>query len=110
MHQCLFWGCILAVALCAPSAATVEQVPLQGDSASPELGLPKATNGVLSPEAADKILPLLDSPFNRTVFLDTDTQVCSEFFELFDLLDRFDLAVAHAPWRIPATDVAARSG
>ena len=49
--------------------------------------------------AADKILPLIDSPFEQAVFLDTDTQVCSEFPELFELIDRFDLAVTHAPWR-----------
>ena len=49
--------------------------------------------------AADKILPLIDSSFAQTIFLDTDTQICGEFFELFELLDRFDLAVTHAPWR-----------
>ena len=32
-------------------------------------------------------------PFERVVFLDTDTQVCGDLSPLFDVLDRFDLAV-----------------
>ncbi|MGH8048892.1 MAG: hypothetical protein ACREKL_16745 [Chthoniobacterales bacterium] len=47
----------------------------------------------------DKIAPLCDTPFERTVFLDTDTVVCAPVGDLFELLDRFDLAVAHAPYR-----------
>jgi len=47
----------------------------------------------------DKIAPLCDTPFERTVFLDTDTIACAPFDDLFEILDRFDLAVAHAPFR-----------
>lgn len=47
----------------------------------------------------DKIAPLCNTPFERTVFLDTDTLACAPFDDLFTLLDRFDLAVAHAPFR-----------
>ncbi len=47
----------------------------------------------------DKILPLLDSPWERTLFLDTDTFVCQPLDELFRVLDRFDLAVCHDSWR-----------
>jgi hypothetical protein len=47
----------------------------------------------------DKIAPLCDTPFERTVFLDTDTIVCDPIPDLFEILDRFDLAVAHAPFR-----------
>jgi len=47
----------------------------------------------------DKIAPLLETPFERTVFLDTDTILCEPVDDLFDLLDRFELAVAHAPLR-----------
>lgn len=47
----------------------------------------------------DKIAPLCDTPFERTVFLDTDTIACAPFEDLFEILDRFDLAAAHAPFR-----------
>ncbi len=47
----------------------------------------------------DKILPLINSPFQKTLFLDTDTRVIEPVYELFDLLERFDLAVSHAPIR-----------
>jgi hypothetical protein len=39
------------------------------------------------------------SPFQKTLFLDTDTVVLEPIQELTRLLDRFDLACAHAPWR-----------
>ena len=47
----------------------------------------------------DKVQPLKDAPFEKTLFLDTDTFVCGDVSDLFDLLDRFDLALAHAPMR-----------
>lgn len=47
----------------------------------------------------DKILHIGSSPYEQTVFLDTDTYVCDDISELFTLLDRFDIAVAHAPYR-----------
>ena len=42
----------------------------------------------------DKILCLRRSPFERTIFLDTDTHVTADLGELFRLLDRFDVAMA----------------
>ncbi|MDD5198734.1 MAG: hypothetical protein PHC88_02945 [Terrimicrobiaceae bacterium] len=47
----------------------------------------------------DKIVPMRETPFERTVFLDTDTRVCAPIDDLFDLLDRVEIAVAHAPYR-----------
>jgi hypothetical protein len=43
-----------------------------------------------------KILPLLDSPFEKTVFLDSDTYVAAPLDDLFVLLDHFDLLVTPA--------------
>jgi hypothetical protein len=48
---------------------------------------------------ADKLAPLKASPFERTLFVDTDTHSIAPCQEVFDLLDRFDLAAAHAPIR-----------
>lgn len=47
----------------------------------------------------DKIRPLNDSPFDKTLFLDTDTKVLGKVEELFTILDRFDLAFSYAPLR-----------
>lgn len=48
---------------------------------------------------ADKVGPMLESPFEKTLFLDTDTYVCEPVWDLFELLERFDIALAHAPMR-----------
>lgn len=37
------------------------------------------------------------SPFDKTIYLDTDTYVCDDLGELFELLDDYDLAVARVP-------------
>jgi hypothetical protein len=47
---------------------------------------------------ADKILPLGDSPFERTIFLDTDVQIAAPLDDLFLMLERYDLLVARDPW------------
>ena len=49
---------------------------------------------------AYKIDCMAESPFERTLFLDTDTRVLDRADELFDLLYAFDLGVAHAPNRL----------
>jgi hypothetical protein len=52
---------------------------------------------------ADKIGPLAQTPFEETLFLDTDTYLCEPVPELFELLGRCDIAMAHAPMRHTAT-------
>jgi hypothetical protein len=44
----------------------------------------------------DKISSIESSPFEQTIFLDTDTYVTANLDELFDLLRRFDVAAAYA--------------
>ena len=46
---------------------------------------------------ADKIRTIIDSPFERTIYLDSDTYVAANLDSLFALLDRYDIAAAHAP-------------
>ncbi len=51
---------------------------------------------ILIPAASDfvtKILGLVKTPYERTVFLDTDTFVCSSVDNLFEILDLFDMAM-----------------
>lgn len=49
----------------------------------------------------DKILPLTKTSYKKNIFLDTDTYVLHSFYEISDLLERFDMAFCHAPVRIP---------
>lgn len=51
-------------------------------------------------EGSDKIQYMDNSPFNKTLLLDTDTLIFDDITELFDLLEQFDLAFAHNPKRI----------
>jgi hypothetical protein len=47
----------------------------------------------------DKILALRQTPFEKTLFLDTDTFALEPLDEVFQLLDRFDFAAAAEPAR-----------
>lgn len=50
-------------------------------------------------DSDDKIRGIADSPFEKTVFIDTDTRILRDITDLKGLLDRFDLAVAFDPIR-----------
>ncbi len=43
----------------------------------------------------DKVRYINESSYDYTLFLDTDTYICDDISELFDLLNRFDMAIAH---------------
>ena len=47
-----------------------------------------------------RIKCLQKTPYERTLFLDSDTFVSDDIQSLFALLDRFDFAAAHAPIRV----------
>jgi hypothetical protein len=53
----------------------------------------------LQPTMLVKVLGFQDSPFDRSLLLDADTWMVEPVPELFDILDHFDIALAHAPWR-----------
>lgn len=59
---------------------------------------------VENPHPRSKVDYLASTPFERTLFLDTDTAVHADITGIFQLLDRFDIAMAHAPRRIPHPD------
>jgi hypothetical protein len=52
-----------------------------------------------NPDNLAKVRHIARSPFERTILLDSDTYCLQPFPELFDLLDRFDLAAAHEAGR-----------
>jgi hypothetical protein len=48
---------------------------------------------------SDKFYGLRNTPFEESVFIDTDTWCLDQCSELFRMLDRFEFAAAHAPVR-----------
>ena len=40
-----------------------------------------------------------ESPYDKTIYLDTDTHILDDIKEIFDILDNFDIAAAHSPGR-----------
>jgi len=119
----------------ATGAASVEAAQASAQSirrANPELSLALFTdaNGladprtrstfdgisrIANPHRRSKVDHLAATPFERTLYLDADTRVYAALAPVFALLDRFDVALAHAharerestnePWRkeIPAS-------
>ena len=53
------------------------------------------TGPVSAPHLRSKVDYLGESPFEETLYLDTDTRVFADLGDLFRLLERFDLAAAH---------------
>lgn len=47
----------------------------------------------------NKVFYMSKSPYYYSLFMDTDTYVCDNVSDLFSLLDKVDIAVAHAPYR-----------
>ncbi|MFM7363340.1 MAG: hypothetical protein ACKO11_02305 [Cuspidothrix sp.] len=45
----------------------------------------------------DKVLSIVQTPYDFTLFLDTDTHIVDDISELFTVLDKFDIAAPHAP-------------
>lgn len=52
--------------------------------------------------ATVKARMLKKSPYKNTLFLDTDTYIMTDISHLFEILYRYDMAIAHAPRRTSA--------
>ncbi len=61
---------------------------------------PVGTEPWSSPGWLTRIDILATFPFSRTLLLDSDTEVVGDISGVLQTLDRFDLAVAHAPFRM----------
>ena len=70
-------------------------VHVKKDFSDARVGQPpwKSPNWLTRIEAFEK------SPFANTLLLDADTEIVSDISGIFELLDRFDIAAAHAPYR-----------
>ncbi|MCP9890283.1 hypothetical protein KBY57_04290 [Cyanobium sp. Aljojuca 7D2] len=79
-------GCQVLAGQCGPTACVDDVIPL-ADS-----------------HRRSKVDALAHSPFTRTLYLDADTRLVADVRDVFALLDRFDIALAHAHARNrPAT-------
>lgn len=47
----------------------------------------------------DKIVGMSQTPYDYTLFIDSDTYICSDFSEIFTLLDKYDIGAALAELR-----------
>ena len=50
---------------------------------------------ISTPHRRSKVDCIPETPYQRTLYLDADTRVCENIVPLFDLLDKFELAIAH---------------
>ncbi len=55
--------------------------------------------GGAEPISTLKMRCLKEAPFEQNLYLDSDTYVCGELSNLFHLLEKFDIAAAHGPFR-----------
>lgn len=47
----------------------------------------------------DKITPMIDQPFEKTIFIDSDTYIAESFEDVFEILGKYDLAITHEAGR-----------
>jgi hypothetical protein len=65
------------------------------DPDAPDLGMFDMVHRIDNPEPRSKLTCMAQTRFERTLFLDADTLVVAPLGDLFDLLERFDCAMAH---------------
>lgn len=63
---------------------------------------------ISDPHRRSKLDCIIQTPFTRTLYLDSDTRVVGSIVEPFRLLDRYDFAACHVENRHPVTSVTAR--
>lgn len=72
--------------------------------------VPDVVDDVISVEDSsgsflDKVKYILETPFDQTLYLDTDTFITGNLNEVFELLDHYSLASCIAPHRQPDSNV-----
>ena len=84
------------------SARTVKEhspslkIHLYTDQDSVDLQYFDSVGMIKKPHVRSKVDYIHQSPFERTLYMDTDTKIVRDISEMFRILDRFDLAIAHA--------------
>jgi hypothetical protein len=65
------------------------------DVNAPDLGMFDMIHLVENPEPRSRLTCMTQTRFERTLFLDADTLIVGRLGDLFDVLERFEFAVAH---------------
>lgn len=52
-----------------------------------------------SDQKSPKVVYMYESPYDYTLYLDTDTYICDDISDLFTLLEHYDIAAAHSGLR-----------
>ena len=63
---------------------------------------------IKDPHRRSKLDCIIQTPFRKTLYLDTDTRVIGSIMEPFGLLDRYDLAACHVENRHPVSSATSR--
>ena len=63
---------------------------------------------VVNPHSRSKVDYLSESPFEKSLYLDTDTRVVASIMSGFEILERFDIAATHDMQRHPTRSKTAR--
>ena len=50
-------------------------------------------------QKSPKVVYMYQSPYDYTLYLDTDTYICDDISDIFSLLEHYDIAAAHSPLR-----------
>ena len=81
-------------------------LPIHLFTADPNSPILAAAQGVFdgidkieNPHRRSKLEYFAKSPFERTLYLDSDTELVAPIRQMFGILDRFDMALCHAHWR-----------
>ena len=78
----------------------------QEEQSAANMNRPEKITGGRQPKGIfNKVHYMGRSPYERTLFLDSDTYVAADIADLFELLDYFDIGVAHAPHRAARSPV-----
>jgi hypothetical protein len=99
---------VIFVATGAFYIARVEEAARSVRRTNPQLGITLMSDGqpqnaglfdivmpIDNPHARSKVDNFVRSPYERTLYLDSDTRVLEDLTSLFGLLDQFDFAAAH---------------
>ncbi|GAF80246.1 unnamed protein product [marine sediment metagenome] len=65
----------------------------------PEVSIKLITEGAGKPKMLGRLHGIRATPFDRTLFLDTDCWLVDPVPELFEILSNFNLALPLSPWR-----------
>lgn len=59
-------------------------------------GVFDSSTKISDPHSRSKVDYIFKSPFQRTLYLDSDTWICEDIIHMFELLDHYEIALAYS--------------